>query len=494
MSRNSKPAADDQTDPSDAEPPGMPGLPGVSSLRARIGRLGSHLGSAFGYLGSAAASVRRGFGRLGSAFGHLGSRLGSAAASSRLSSALARFPAALIAHKPIAVVAAAVAIVAILGAGVVVGGVLPTPRSSVASVTQEPAPVIPTETPWPNLLAIPTAGPTATPYPAAVAATTDGVLLPWYDADLATRRPIAVMLDDHWAARPQAGLSQADVVYQALAEGGIPRYMAIFQTQDPPSIGGIRSARLYFLAWAEEWQAMYVHVAGAPNAMARVYADNKVREWNADGLRYLSTHYMWRVDFRVAPHNAWTSGRELRALLAKLGGASPGPPAFWTFTDEAPLADRPEGGTIDIPYRYNDIQYKYDRATNTYLRWVTSDVIRHKESPDLDYNNGVQVAPKNVVVMYMDTYALAQTHHDLVKHRLDLRYVGSGKATVFQNGHAIAATWVKSKESSATTFRYASGPQKGQQIPFVRGQIFIQVIPTGTAFTYTLGRTVAPQY
>jgi hypothetical protein len=479
MSRSkSEPAADDQTGPSDEEPPGL------SGPRAWIVGLGSRLGSR---LGSGAAAAR-------SAFARLGSRLGSGAASGRLSSALARFPAALAAHRPIAVVAAGVAIVAILGAGVVVGGVLPTPASSVASVTQEPAPVIPTETPWPNLLAIPTAGPTATPYPAMVAATTNGTLLPWYDAALATRRPIAVMLDDHWAARPQAGLSQADVVYQALAEGGIPRYMAVFQTQDPPSIGGIRSARLYFLAWAEEWQAMYVHVAGAPNALVRAYADNKIHEWNADGIRYLATHYMWRVHFRAAPHNAWTSGKDLRDLLAVQGGATPGPPAFWTFADGAPLADRPDGGTIDVPYRYNHVQYKYDRATNTYLRWVETDVIHHKLSPDLDYNNNVQVAPKNVVVMYMDTYALANTPRDLVKHRLDLHYVGSGKATVFQNGHAIPAIWVKSKEFSATTFRYASGPQAGQQIPFVRGQIFIQVIPTGTAFTYTLGRTVAPQY
>jgi len=79
------------------------------------------------------------------------------------------------------------------------------------------------------------------------------VWLPASEAELATRKPIAVMIDDLAAARPQSGLSMANIVYQAPAEGGIPRYMALFQTQAPAAIGPIRSARLYFVAWAEEW-------------------------------------------------------------------------------------------------------------------------------------------------------------------------------------------------------------------------------------------------
>ena len=405
--------------------------------------------------------------------------------------------AALTARRPLAVAGAAVLGAAVLGAGLAFGfgqTSPPAPSNSpvVAGVTASPSPS-PAPTPA-DILAVLTAGPTATPYPADVAATTNGVLLPWYEADLATRKPIAVMFDDHWAARPQAGLSQADVVYQALAEGGIPRYMGIFQTQDPPLIGPIRSARLYFVAWAEEWQAMYAHVWGAPNAMDRLAADNLTYIWNADGLRWLTiTPYMWRVDWRKAPHNAYSDGIQLRTLLRKLGGTAAFTKALWTFGEPTEEWLRPEGGTLTIPYYYNNIEYRYDRATNTYPRWATYDVIRHKLAPDIDWNNGRQLAPSVVVVLYMNTYALAG-HANEKKGRLDIRYVGAGKAIVFQNGTAIDARWSKRRERSPTTINYASGPNAGQPIPFNRGQIFVQVVTPDMPVTWTLGTTVAPQY
>jgi hypothetical protein len=393
--------------------------------------------------------------------------------------------------------ASALAIAAVLIAGLAFACAT-TPGASPAPSEDSPT-VEPTATPSPTqtlyaTIDVPgTAGPTATAYPSPAEATTNGVLYPFYDSELATRKPIAVMLDDHWAARPQSGLSQADIVYQALAEGGIPRYMAIFQTQDPPLIGPIRSARTYFVAWAEEWKAMYVHVWGSPDAMDRLATDHKVHVWNADGLRYLTnTPYMWRVDWRVAPHNAYTDGAQLRALLRKLGGTDPSPKTPWTFGDPVPDWMRPVGGTITVPYYYNEIQYQYDHATNTYLRWETSDVIKHKLAPEIDPNNGRQVAPSVVVVMYMNTYLMAG-HANLKKGRLELAYVGKGKALVFQNGTLISARWNKSREYSPTTITYASGPDAGKPIPFVRGQIFVQVVTPDTTISYTLGTTVAPQ-
>ena len=339
-----------------------------------------------------------------------------------------------------------------------------------------------------------TAGPTATAYPDPVEATTNGVMLPWYDAALATRKPIAVMLDDHWTARPQSGLSQADVVYQALAEGGIPRYMAIFQTQDPPLIGPIRSARPYFIAWAGEWKAMYTHFGGSEAALDRLPAEDKIHVWNADGMRWTgSGSYIWRVDWRKAPHNAYSDGLHLRALLKKLGGsADPSPTTPWAFGDPAPELFRPVGGSIDIPYYYNKIQYQYDRATNTYLRWETLDVIHHTLGPQVDQTNGRQIAPSVVVVMYMPVYLMAG-EKERKEGRLELAYVGKGKALVFQNGTVINARWNKSAEYSATTITYASGPDAGKRVAFVRGQIFIQVVAPDVPVTYTLGSTVAPE-
>jgi hypothetical protein len=116
---------------------------------------------------------------------------------------------------------------------------------------------VPTPTPLPT----PTPTPTPVPTPAPVPAPLTGRLVP---AEIAARHPIAVMIDDLRAARPQSGLSSASVVWQAPAEGGIPRYMAIFQDTMPKSIGPVRTSRYYYIAWAAEWRAIYAHSGGSP--------------------------------------------------------------------------------------------------------------------------------------------------------------------------------------------------------------------------------------
>jgi hypothetical protein len=298
------------------------------------------------------------------------------------------------------------------------------------------------------------------------------------------------MLDDHWAARPQAGLSQADVVYHAIADGGVPRYMAVFQTQDPPLVGPIRSARPFFVAWAEEWQKpVYVHVGGSALALDRLAADDRQYLYNAEGLRLVTnTRYMWREGSRPAPHNVYSSSAVLRILQAKMGATTGLPRSLWTFGDPAPAWLRPVGGTIVVPFRDNRVEYRYDRDTNTYPRWV----LRNRGAQDLivqlDANTGSQLSPSVVVVMYVNTYLMPNSY------RLDVRYLGQGKALVFQNGTVVDARWVKNREQAPTTFRYASGPQAGRPIPLNRGQIFIQVLAPDVPVSYDLGTPLTPDH
>ena len=404
------------------------------------------------------------------------------------------FVRALRSRRPLAVGAAIALVVVVVGTGVALAGLAsggatrsPIP-SEIGLATLGPSPFAPeTPTPEPTATPSPTPSPTPEPTPAMVAATTDGVLLPAGEADLATRHPIAVMIDDQAGARPQSGLSQADIVYQAPAEGGIPRYMAIFQTQDPPSIGPIRSSRLYYVAWAEEWRALYVHMSGAPNAMAYLYQINGTYVWNADGLHYGGkSGYMWRVTYKAAPHNLYSSAAKLRALADKLGATAPFTKSPWTFADAAPTQNRPIGGTIVVPYQANRVVYNYDRATNTYPRSVTGQAV------ETDAGNGQPIAPSNVVVLYEPMGALSGSAN-IHKGRLEVGYNGTGKAVVFNDGTAIDARWSKKNDSSPTLLSYASGPLAGQPVPLVRGQIFVQVVPTEMAVTWTLGRTVPPK-
>ena len=140
----------------------------------------------------------------------------------------------------------------------------PTPSAPVGQVTTQPTLTpAPTGTPAPTASPLPTPSPSPTPVPTPLtvpAPLTGRLVAP----EVAARHPIAVMIDDLGPARPQSGLSSASVVWQSPAEGGIPRYMAIFQENLPAAIGPIRSSRYYYIAWAAEWRAVYAHSSGSP--------------------------------------------------------------------------------------------------------------------------------------------------------------------------------------------------------------------------------------
>ena len=220
---------------------------------------------------------------------------------------------------------------------------------------------------------------------------------------VAAQHPIAVMIDDLSAARPQSGLSSASVVWQAPAEGGIPRYMAIFQETLPKNIGPVRSSRYYYIAWAAEWRAVYAHAGGSPGAKATLKAKgNGQYVYNVDEFRYSGTFF--RITTRRPPHNLYTTGPKLRATGKHAGAKDQASKPVWKFAPDAPLEARPYGGTITVTYPYNTIRYAYDRTTNTYLRSVTG------EKKQTDAATGVRIAPKNVVVMRMHFGPLNDGH------------------------------------------------------------------------------------
>ena len=324
--------------------------------------------------------------------------------------------------------------------------------------------------------------PSPTPLPL-VPAPTDGVL----ETPAAAARPVvAVMIDDAPAARPQSGLADADILFQAPAEGGIPRYMALYQANAAPAIGPIRSSRRYFVGWAAAWRPLYAHVGGAPNALAALDAMNGTLVWNADEFRWAA--YMPRITTRVAPHNVYSSTRELDALAARLGVPAT-PPAAWSFVDPAPLADRPATGSLTVPYPAGVISYSYDPATDRYLRSVDG-------VPQIDAGTGARVAPYDVVVIYVAVGPLANAPGQITnqeKGRLEVGYTGSGRALVLRDGVAIEARWSKASDGTPLVLTHAAGAAAGEPVQLVRGQIAIQVVPEGTAITLQLPASAAHQ-
>jgi hypothetical protein len=318
--------------------------------------------------------------------------------------------------------------------------------------------------------------PTPEPTPTTVPAPLTGRLV---DPEIARRHPIAVMIDDLSPARPQSGFNAASVVFQAPAEGGIPRYMMVFQDRVPKSVGPVRSARYYYIAWAAQWRAMYVHVGGSPQAMETLAAQGHGQlVYNADEFRW-GGKYLWRITQRFPPHNVYTDGKHLRQLLKRVGARDTELQPAWRFRADKPLAQRPVGGRIEMGYPANHIRYDYDRKTNTYKRSVTA------EGPQVDAADRHRVAPKNVVIMLVRFGPLNDGHPE--KHRLEANVIGSGPAWIATNGRTIKGTWRKA--SLTAPLRFLDG--KGRPVKLTVGQTFVQVLKTGSVITVKDGKVPA---
>jgi len=320
----------------------------------------------------------------------------------------------------------------------------------------------------------PGATPAATPAPAPqlVPAPLTGLLV---TPAAARQHPIAVMIDDHQGARPQSGFNAASIVWQAPAEGGIPRYMLIFQDTIPGLVGPVRSSRQYYIEWASEWHAMYVHAGGSPQALATLAAHGGGGwVWNADAFRWEGI-YLWRVHQvkvlggpfypLVPPHNLYTDGSHLRALATKLKVPDGPLTPVWTFAADAPREDRPVGARLTVVYPYESITYRYDAATNTYRRYIDG-----SKRPQVDAADGRVVAPKNVVILRMAFGPLNDGHPN--KMRLEASDVGHGTAWISTNGITVKGTWRKASTTAPTLL---FGPN-GKPVTFTAGQTFIEVV------------------
>ena len=304
--------------------------------------------------------------------------------------------------------------------------------------------------------------PTPVPTPVMAVAPLDGLLTTPARAKL---HPIAVMIDDLSPARLQSGFSAASVVWQAPAEGGIPRYMMIFQENIPGDVGPVRSARSYYIDWAAEWRAAYVHAGGSPQALATLRAQGK-GQLVYDANQFYNGAYFRRITTKAPPHNLYTTGAQLRQLATRVKATSaPGAP-HWKFAPDAPLELRPVGGTIETDYQQNHIVYKYDQASNTYKRYVTGFA-----KQQVDPSTKKAIAPKNVVIMLMKFGPL----NDGSNHgRLEATVTGKGTAWIATNGHTIKGTWRKKSLTAPTLFYDASG----HAVTLTAGQTFVQVMKT----------------
>src|SRR6266545_279593 len=354
-----------------------------------------------------------------------------------------------------------------VSAGVLVFALLCDPSGSTSSTVVTSTPVH---------TAAPTTPPSPSP-PPTVASPIDGVMIDAAEfARIQQRPPLAVMIENHTDARPQSGLNRADLGYEAVAEGGITRFMAGYWRNDAERIQFVRSARIYYIHWAAELGAVYVHWGQVedpgPVDVWPVLSRLNIRVLN--GL-FLGEQVGYRDPERLAPHNVYTDTGLLWSTAQAFGYT--GPPSLqpWLFKDdEVARSANPAfraGPAIDVtfgdassPYA---VRWEYDAGSNGYLRSMGG-------VPHTDGVSGERLTARNVAVQF------AVLRPSGVKAYNIIDTVGTGPAVVFQGGVAIAGTWRKDSEAARTRFYDAAG----NEIAFNRGRTWIEVVPADSTVGY----------
>jgi hypothetical protein len=320
--------------------------------------------------------------------------------------------------------------------------------------------------------------------PTTVASTLSGLQV---DPAVNQRPVTGVMIENSPDARPQSGLDQANVVFEAIAEGGITRFLTLFQDTAPDYVGPVRSARPYYVQWCMGFDCSLAHVGGSPEALANI------KTWGTKDLdQFANSGAYDRITSRYAPHNVYTSIDRLNQLETSKGfGAS----AFTGFTRKTEQAykapadtsklgpaakaradkaadTRTPANTIDMAissYYYNT-HYAYDAASNTYKRSEGGEAHMnlHKDGSQ------VQIAPKVVIAMVMQYGLEEDDHHS------QYNVIGNGQAFIFQDGTVTAATWSKSDMKTPLSFTDAAG----KAISIDPGQTWLTALSAANQVTY----------
>jgi hypothetical protein len=321
------------------------------------------------------------------------------------------------------------------------------------------------------------------------------------------RRPLAVMIENHAEARPQSGLSRADIVYEAVAEGGITRFMGVFYCDvgiEGTLLAPVRSARTYFLPWVLEYDALYNHVGGAglcndPTVYSEAKALCQIGQWkikdmdqfglpfkttDSTGKKYsvcyrnydrldhaVDTEHTMVCDstgiYKVAENERdWTNVDEKGVAWDKNF-------VQWKFKDDAKEKDR--GASFSASFvgwkGYENeygVRWDYNRSTNTYTRFNGG--VIHK---DLETDEALTAS--NIIILFAkETDSVDEHGHLLFKN------TGSGDGILFQDGKATKITWKKLDRTSRTLFYDTTG----KEVQFNRGQIWVEMLGIGTPVKY----------
>jgi len=291
----------------------------------------------------------------------------------------------------------------------------------------------------------------------------DGVMVT--DQAAANNHPVAIIVENDPAARPQSGLDKASIIYETVYDpAATTRFLALFGENTAEKVGPIRSVRTFFVDWAHGYDAFLSHWGGNMDALDQI---RKEKIYDLDEFGYASLY--WREGKGSTEHTGYTSTIKLREQATKNNYSTANNFTIYKFKEDAEVL--PESQLITI--NYSSAQYKvdftYDKTTNSYKRSLAGSA--HNDSVTKE-----QLSPKNIAIM---TVARKQTTTRINESGYTMTTVGTGKARIFMDGKEISGTWKKNAADEREVFY----DDAGSEIIFNRGQLWIGVVADNKVVT-----------
>lgn len=279
-------------------------------------------------------------------------------------------------------------------------------------------------------------------------------------------RPVAVMIDNHQDAWPQAGLNKAYMVYEIIVEGGETRLMALFKGVDVDKIGPVRSARHYFIDYAMENDAIYTHFGQSPQAQSDIkkYNINDINGISEDGMTF------WRVKEKAAPHNAVTNTKKLLESAKNKGykTTSTKESVLNYVTEEVNLEEGQTAYEVTIPHSdLQTVKYVYNSDSKVYTRYA-------RGKKQTDWESKEDITTKNIIITFCNNYTLSDSEN---KGRQGLKNTGTFDGYYITNGKAIKIKCIKNNREETTQYQ----DMNGNKIQVNDGNTFVNICPTNAS-------------
>lgn len=280
----------------------------------------------------------------------------------------------------------------------------------------------------------------------------------------ANRHPLAIIIENYPEARPQIGLDKASIIYEAITEGGITRFMAIYGPKDTDKVGPVRSLRTFFLDWAWSYNAFLAHCGGNIDALDRVGPEGAL---DLDQFALGDKAY-WREPMagKAIEHTMYTSTIKLYKAAQDKGFDMNANFKSFKFLDPKKFTVNQsvrQSVTIDFSSPSYKVTYEYDPINNNYIRSMAGTLHR-------DRDTGNQLAPTNIIIQEVSR---VQTTTRINEESWTFNTIGEGKAYVFYGGQKIDAIWKKQSLKDRTMF-YDSN---NKEIKFLPGQFWYEITP-----------------